>query len=190
MDHNYLRILSTTGLKMEELEFFHQPSKELIEKAKNTLKILGAIDDQNQVTPLGKQLAKLPVDVNTGRMIIESLKYGVTDDILKIAAIKQVDGIIARNATLSYEVRDEDSDLLTQLKLYGAGKRIQESKEPFAKKEERFQDAGIFRKKYFKAVEQYRNLKDIMYSYIREQNSVPSLSPQEKKEALLKCITA
>ncbi|MDR0607600.1 MAG: hypothetical protein LBG52_04535 [Candidatus Peribacteria bacterium] len=126
LDHNYLKILSTTGLKMEELTFFHQPPKELIEKAKNTLHILGAIDEQEQVTSLGKQLASLPVDVNTGRMIIESLKYGVTDDILKIAAIKQVGGIIAKNAKLSEQLLDEDSDLLTHLNLYHQGKLIQE----------------------------------------------------------------
>jgi HrpA-like RNA helicase len=190
LDHNYLRILSTTGLKMEELEFFHQPPKDLIEKAKNTLNILGAIDEQNQVTQLGKQLSSLPVDVNTGRMIVESLKYGVVDDILKIAAIKQVDGIIARNATLNEEIQDEDSDLLTQLNLFNYGRNLQGIKINSKEQEKLFDEAGIFRKKYFMAQEQYRNLKDSMYPHMREYRPANSLSAQEKKEALLKCITA
>jgi ATP-dependent helicase HrpA len=189
LDHTYLKILSSTWLKMEELDFFHQPPINLIKKAKNSLYVLWAINDHDKVTPLGKQLSRLPVDVNTWLMLIESIKHGVVDEMLKIAAIRQVWWITTRKPELPNTIIDHDSDLITQLRLFDYWKSILEKKSLWLSKDELFQQAWISRKSYYLALNHYKNLKEHMRKFL-PNHLHKDLTPNQRKEGILKSITA
>ena len=81
--------LAVAGLDAEKLEFFHQPNIDDIKNAKRKLVKLGALNFDNSVTELGHKMAKLPVSVELSRMICEAEKYGVTEQVITIAADAQ-----------------------------------------------------------------------------------------------------
>jgi len=58
-------------------------------------------------------------------MILEACKHGVLDDILRIAAIKEQDGILHRANGISSDIVDNDSDLITHLQVFKKARDIQ-----------------------------------------------------------------
>lgn len=74
IDLNYLKILSTTGLKMEELDFFHPIPMESIQKTKESMQLLGIIHKDGTISPRGSKLASFSIDVNSGVMLLEAEK--------------------------------------------------------------------------------------------------------------------
>lgn len=47
---------------------------------------MGALDDNENLTPLGYHLAKLPLDPQTGKMILMGAIFSCVDPILSVAA--------------------------------------------------------------------------------------------------------
>lgn len=194
LDLNYLRILVKTGYAMEDLEFIHQPSEQNILFAKQTLQKLWAIDDHNTVTHLWEQLVNLPVDVHEWCMILKAREYGVLDDVLKIAAIKEQDGIISHKFKYNVwsDCCDPDSDLLTQLSLFKKARKLMPSRDESGKsisKEKQLEWIGINPKAYFRVVEVYRNLREL-FGYDVTKYTIQDLDDTSKKEKILKSITA
>lgn len=92
LDQAVLR-LAVAGIDLEELELFHQPSRAEIHAGKEVLKALGLLDADNQVTPIGRRVARLPVGVRTGRMLEHATKRNI-GAVAMIAAIVEVGGIV------------------------------------------------------------------------------------------------
>jgi len=46
------------------------------------LQELGALDDQRELTPLGRDLARLPIDPTIGRMLLQSQHEHATGELL------------------------------------------------------------------------------------------------------------
>ena len=86
--------LKAVGIDLRELPFFHQPSEERVEQALKTLRILGCLDKHGEITKLGKQVSRLPVSAESGRMIIEAQERGVLNEIVSVAAIMEAGGIL------------------------------------------------------------------------------------------------
>lgn len=194
LDLNYLRILAKTGYGMEELDFFHQPPQENILHAKKKLRLLGAIDEKNQVTKLGKNLSKLPIDVNEGVMILKALELGVLDEVLKIAAIKTQKGIISHKdqEKVPRECRNQDSDLLTNLKLFEMARELKDTVDENGKKipkSELLKGIWINHKSYFRALESYLHLKTIFRAQVY-RNTSNTLTEEAKNRAIQECIIA
>ncbi len=86
--------LAGTVLKMKRLgiddilnfRFIDPPEKNQIRKAVATLKVLGALDDDENITPIGRVMANLPLDPHLARMIVEAERFGCVDAICTIAA--------------------------------------------------------------------------------------------------------
>jgi ATP-dependent helicase HrpA len=57
---------------VEEFPFLEMPSSRAIADGYQLLNELGAVDDANELTPMGQELAKLPLDPRVGRMIAGS----------------------------------------------------------------------------------------------------------------------
>jgi HrpA-like helicases len=66
--------------------FIEPPDPRLIRDGFTLLNELGAVDPQQALTPLGHQLARLPVDPRLGRMIIAAQKQGALAEILVIVS--------------------------------------------------------------------------------------------------------
>ena len=68
-------ILQTLALRLGEISqfpFIDPPGPEAIRDGYKTLFEIGAVDNHRRLTPLGKKLAKLPVDPRIGRMIYQA----------------------------------------------------------------------------------------------------------------------
>ena len=82
-------ILQTVALKLGDLErfpFIDPPKSAAIRDGYNTLFELGALDDKRHITPLGRKLSALPVDVRIGRMILAAEEEDCLEDVLVIAS--------------------------------------------------------------------------------------------------------
>ena len=71
---------------IRNFDFVDAPDQRLINDGFNLLKELGAINDKEQLTTVGKQLCRLPVDPRMGRMLLAAGKGGCLRELLIIAA--------------------------------------------------------------------------------------------------------
>lgn len=69
-----------------EFPFIEAPSSRLISDGYQLLQELGAVDDNRQITELGTQMARLPLDPRVSRMILTARKENCLQEILIIAS--------------------------------------------------------------------------------------------------------
>lgn len=186
LDQTVLR-LAETGFDAEELDFFHQPPLGQILEAKRALGALGCMKEGGEVTRVGRQVAKLPISVQYGRMIVEAERLGVVDDIITVAAILEQGNINARVCPECKKYGDKScacwrklapgestSDVLAQLAVYKAAKSM--TKDEMRKK-------GVFVKAYFQAKQKRQHLADALLGKIR-------FGSTGKKEDILRAVCA
>jgi len=111
---------------IEQFPFIERPDKRSITDGYKLLHELGAVDDSNRLTPVGKQLAKIPVDPKLGRMIITAMKENCLHEILIITSILSIQD--PRERPLDAQKKadekhrrfiDEHSDFMTLVNLWG-----------------------------------------------------------------------
>jgi len=73
--------------------FLEAPSGRAISDGYQLLNELGAVDDANELTGIGRELAKLPLDPRVGRMILEARTRGALEEVLVIAAALSVQDV-------------------------------------------------------------------------------------------------
>jgi ATP-dependent helicase HrpA len=86
-------ILRMKSLKLgavEEFPFLDAPTPRMIGDGYQLLNELGAVDDDNELTPSGHELAKLPLDPKIGRMILAARDRNSLAEVLVIAAALSV----------------------------------------------------------------------------------------------------
>jgi ATP-dependent helicase HrpA len=88
---------------VEDFPFLEKPQGRAIADGYQLLAELGAVDDANELTPTGQELAKLPLDPRVGRMILEARARQSLDEVLVIASALSVQ-----------DVRDRPMDLQAQ----------------------------------------------------------------------------
>ncbi len=71
---------------VEDFPFIDAPSSRAIADGYQLLNELGAVDDKNELTAMGRELAKLPLDPRVGRMILEARSRGALAEVLVIAS--------------------------------------------------------------------------------------------------------
>ena len=59
---------------IEEFDFIDKPEKRQIDEAIRDLKILGALDENGQITDIGKEMVEYPLDPRLARMIVEAIR--------------------------------------------------------------------------------------------------------------------
>ena len=83
-------ILRMAALKLGDIvdfPFIEAPSSRLITDGYQLLQELGAVDSNRQITEIGLQLAKLPLDPRVGRMILAAKRESCLKEILIIASV-------------------------------------------------------------------------------------------------------
>ena len=88
-----LRMKSLGLGQVEAFPFIDPPSSRAIADGHQLLAELGAVDDAQQLTPLGRELARLPLDPRIGRMILEARARGALDEVLVIASALSVQDV-------------------------------------------------------------------------------------------------
>ena len=78
---------------IEDFAFIEPPQRRAIADGYQLLAELGAVDDDNELTPVGRTLAKLPLDPRVGRMILEAKDRQALDEVLVIASALSVQDV-------------------------------------------------------------------------------------------------
>ena len=120
-----LRMKSLRLGAVEDFPFLERPSGRAIADGYQLLQELGAVDDANELTPLGQELARLPLDPRVGRMILEARKREALDEVLIIASALSVQDVRDRPMDAQQQADqahakfdDEKSEFSGYLKLW------------------------------------------------------------------------
>lgn len=153
--------MAEIGLDAEKLSFYHQPKMESILNAKKELTAIGAIVG-NQVTEIGHKIVKMPVSVQLARMIVEAEKYGVTEQVVTIAAIIEIGGMLAKDGEYRNFTHERESDLLAELDVWNSI-----NKKGYID----FKLLGLKKKNFFKIKEHIQKLKETLYGIVEMTNN-------------------
>jgi ATP-dependent RNA helicase DDX35 len=125
-------ILQLKSLGVENIlkfPFVSSPPMHAFSSALENLFNLRAIDEQgNIIEPSGKMMADLPLDPMLSRMLLSSVEYECTDEVLSIVSILSVPSIYSTGLKSVIKVGDssrlkfwvQQGDLLTMLNIYNA----------------------------------------------------------------------
>jgi ATP-dependent helicase HrpA len=78
---------------VEDFPFIEPPQRRAIADGYDLLQELGAVDEYNELTALGGELSRLPLDPRVGRMIIEARSRNALDEVLIIASALSVQDV-------------------------------------------------------------------------------------------------
>ncbi|MFD0667436.1 ATP-dependent RNA helicase HrpA [Ramlibacter sp. MAHUQ-53] len=88
-----LRMKSLGLGNVEDFPFLEAPQRRAITDGYQLLGELGAVDEANELTPMGRELARLPLDPRVGRMILEARERGALDEVLVVASALSVQDV-------------------------------------------------------------------------------------------------
>ncbi|HWW73712.1 MAG TPA: ATP-dependent RNA helicase HrpA, partial [Duganella sp.] len=120
-----LRMKSLHLTDVETFPFIEPPLARAIADGYQLLQELGAVDEYNQLTPLGNKLAKLPLDPRVGRMILAALDNVCLNEVLIIASALSVQD--PRDRPMEHQqaadeahkkFADEKSEFISYLKIW------------------------------------------------------------------------
>lgn len=121
-------ILRMKALRLDGIEqfpFVDKPTGKAIADGYHLLQELGAIDDANKLTPVGRSLAKLPVDPRLARMILAAKEHQCLAEMLVIASALSIQDPRERpfNAKEASDqahakFKDDKSEFMSYLKLW------------------------------------------------------------------------
>ncbi|MDO4768847.1 MAG: ATP-dependent RNA helicase HrpA [Brachymonas sp.] len=119
-----LHLLGAGG-RVEDFPFLQAPSGRAIADGYQLLTELGAVDEAGELTSLGQELARLPLDPRVGRMILAGRERGALREVLIIASALSVQDV--RDRPLGQEAQadqqhakfdDEKSEFNGYLRLW------------------------------------------------------------------------
>lgn len=110
---------------VEDFPFIEPPPKRAIADGYQLLAELGAVDELNELTTIGRELAKLPLDPRVGRMILEARNREALTEVLIIASAFSVQDVRDRPTeqqaaadAAHKKFDDEKSEFIGDLKLW------------------------------------------------------------------------
>ena len=172
-----LRALSLGLGRVEDFPFVDAPGAKAITDGYDLLAELGAVDEERALTPVGRELARLPLDPRVGRMLLGARSEGCLEQMLVVAAALSVQD--PRERPLDKQAAadqrhakfaDERSDFLAFLKLW----KVQE--QPGLRR---------FCRENFLSVARLREWKDVhrqLQETVNELEWKPSRADPEKPE--------
>ena len=120
-----LRMKSLRLGTVEAFPFLEAPRAKAIADGYELLGELGAVDDDNELTRIGHELSRLPLDPRVGRMILEARSREALDEVLIIASALSVQDVrdrpmdVAQAADEKHKkFDDEKSEFMGYLKLW------------------------------------------------------------------------
>lgn len=128
-------ILRMKAFRLGEIEsfpFINPPVSAAIRSGYQLLHELGALSEVHDMTPLGRELARLPLDPTLGRMLLQARKEGALAEMLVIAAGLSVPDPRERPEEAKEQAAAAhkaftcpDSDFLTLLRIWQAGPDVE-----------------------------------------------------------------
>lgn len=92
--------LLALGIDCREFDFLDKPPPDAIESALRELESLGAIFSSKTpgLTPLGRKMAKLPLDPRYAKIVLSAPDYGCLEEILSIVAMLSGENVFVNNS--------------------------------------------------------------------------------------------
>jgi len=122
-----LRMLDLGLGDVEAFPFIDPPDPRAVNDGWRRLAEIGAVDEARRLTPMGKQLARIPIDAQLARMLVEAQALGVVDTVLPIVAFLGIQDPRERPADKQQqadaahaEFTDPQSDFIGVLNLWNA----------------------------------------------------------------------
>lgn len=174
--------------QVEDFPFLEPPPKRAIADGYQLLAELGAVDEMNVLTPIGRELSRLPLDPRVGRMILEARDREALTEVLIIAAAFSVQDVrdrpIEQQAAADAAHKpfdDEKSEFIGDLKLWkwledvkGANSKEKgEHKPSVRKQEQRLRDQFISPRR----VREWRDLHSQLHTVVAEHGWRLNASP-------------
>jgi ATP-dependent helicase HrpA len=120
-----LRMLSLELGEVDEFPFLESPDPRVVADGYRRLTEISAIDERRQLTAIGRSLARLPIDVQLARMLVEAEKRGSLRELLVIVAFLSIQDPRERPADARQQAdqahavfADPKSDLVGVLNLW------------------------------------------------------------------------
>ncbi|MBU2965847.1 ATP-dependent RNA helicase HrpA [Amphritea sp. 2_MG-2023] len=120
-----LQMLNVRLGAIDEFPFIDPPDSRYINDGFKLLQELGAVDAKRQLTKLGRQLSRLPVDPKIGRMLLAAAKNNCLSEMIVIASALSVQDPRERPMDKQQaadqkhrEYADEESDFVTLVNLW------------------------------------------------------------------------
>jgi ATP-dependent helicase HrpA len=122
-----LRMIAFRIGEIRTFPFINPPGERAVRAGYDLLMQLGALNERQELTPLGRKLSHLPVDPTVGRMLLEANREGCVREVLVIAAGLSIQDPRERPMDAAKEAdemhrkfRHEESDFLTLLNIWNA----------------------------------------------------------------------
>jgi ATP-dependent helicase HrpA len=168
---------------VEDFPFIDAPSKRAIADGYQLLQELGAVDELNELTRLGSELAKLPLDPRVGRMILEAKSRSALSEVLVIASALSLQDVRDRPLDMQQKADeahkkfdDERSEFVGYLKLWkwlddvrGAG----ENKSSNRQWEQQLRSSFV----NIRRVREWRDIYSQLLSTVQELGFKPNAQP-------------
>ena len=191
-----LRMKSLRLGLVEDFPFLEAPPRKAIADGYALLAELGAVDDANELTPIGKELARLPLDPRVGRMILEARDRHSLSEVLIIASA--LTGQDVRDRPMDQQQAadekhkkfdDERSEFMGYLKLWSwieegrghhghaaqaqAGQKVDSHKLSNRQQEQRLRDSFVSPRR----VREWRDIHSQLHTVVAEHGWRLNLSP-------------
>ncbi len=120
-----LQMLQLRLGQVDQFPFIDPPDGRMIKDGYQLLYELQAVDERNQITALGKQLARLPIDPRLGRMLVAAKEQHCLDEVLIVVSSLAAQDVRERPANLRPQAdqahavdKDPESDFASLIKLW------------------------------------------------------------------------
>lgn len=117
---------ASMGIDFSDWKIPDPVKEEVVEHAKESLRILGAFDDDNKITAIGRRMREFPLSAASARMMVEADQYSqqVRSYMAAIVSAQEVGGLqlFTQDNSRRWKdvVLDRDSDLIAQLDIFTA----------------------------------------------------------------------
>jgi late competence protein required for DNA uptake (superfamily II DNA/RNA helicase) len=177
--------LANVGIDIEQLDFFHDPSKAAIRRAKRTLVALGALTMTGNVTGIGREMERYPVESSYARMLVESQEHSaeIQTKLTAIIAIQEIGGIVKggpRYTGWQRYTKQKKSDLLAQYDVFRALETINPDD---------YEEIGIISKNVSKAHDVMERLNHDLSGITLDDTLLTPITESEQ-DSLMYCIVA
>lgn len=173
-----------------ELKFFHQPDVAGINKAKEFLIEIGALNEKGKITPIGKRMDMIPLVPRYARMVVEAQKHDVVKEVATIAAILGSGDIRRKSDSSSPPWRDltkeTQSDLLAVLDLFEAAQRMVGKREGSA--QQTLEAAGFLPGNFFRTQNVRRDILGTVRESFQNDGQTRSQNQRDRRAILKSCL--
>ena len=187
-----LRMKSLRLGDVEDFPFIEPPLGRAIADGYQLLQELGAVDDERQLTGLGRQLAKLPLDPRVGRMILAGRDHQCLAEMLIIASALSVQDPRDRPADAQgaadhahKKFADEKSEFLSYLKIWKWFEEAIEHKKSNRQLQEQCREQFLSQLR----LREWRDVHSQLHTLVREQGWRLNETPATYEQLHLALLT-